>query len=193
MNDTVQDRSGVSFDIQRRGAGHHSAPFGGRSFRAVLTQADNTRSILDNDDNRSTLARAMADVGRIDRSEVDTITMAELRPHVEAALARGSISFVTRQRRFRPLCDIDAVEPAETLTEGMEEEEVRATHTLEIELVDEDDEPVASEPYRVELPNGDVVNGRLNAQGKAMLTGIVDSGNCKVTFPNLDEATWGPG
>lgn len=192
MGETVKDRSGRAFQVERRGGRARMVPFGGRSFRAVLTQANDTNSILDNPDNRPTLVRALVDVGYLKPDEADDATMEDLRPLVTSALSSGALSFVTRRGRFRPLCDINAAAPAESLADEVVEE-VRATHTLEIELVDEDDEPVPNEPFRVELPNGEIVNGNLNALGKAMLTGIADSGNCKVTFPRLDEATWGPG
>jgi len=62
---------------------------------------------------------------------------------------------------------------------------------LEIVLVDEDDpsQPVPFQRYRVELPDGTVHEGQLDADGKARLEGVA-AGDCKVTFPDLDEAEW---
>jgi uncharacterized Zn-binding protein involved in type VI secretion len=63
------------------------------------------------------------------------------------------------------------------------------TAWVEIELVDEEGKPVPGEEYRIELPDGSIRQGRLNDKGKARLEGI-DSGNCLVTFPYLDDTSW---
>ncbi len=63
---------------------------------------------------------------------------------------------------------------------------------IEIELVDQDKKPVAGEPYRVTLPDGETVaEGTLDDKGRARVDGI-DPGTCKVTFPNRDKASWSP-
>jgi hypothetical protein len=66
-----------------------------------------------------------------------------------------------------------------------------ATSKIIIELVGEDDRPVAGERYRVVLPDRSVREGRLDNQGRATVTGI-PSGTCKVSFPNLDTEAWEP-
>jgi uncharacterized protein involved in type VI secretion and phage assembly len=60
---------------------------------------------------------------------------------------------------------------------------------VEIKLVDGDGKPVAGEPYRIELPDGEVRNGTLNSQGLARIEGI-DPGACKITFPKRDKRDW---
>lgn len=60
---------------------------------------------------------------------------------------------------------------------------------IEIELVDEESQPVAGEAYRIELPDGSVAEGALDGKGFARVEGIVP-GTCQITFPNLDEAAW---
>src|ERR1700733_2695586 len=66
------------------------------------------------------------------------------------------------------------------------------THWIEIELVDENGSPVPGEEYRITLPDGSTVaSGTLDGKGKARIEGI-DSGSCKVTFPNWDKSAWGP-
>lgn len=65
-----------------------------------------------------------------------------------------------------------------------------ATKTfIEIELVDEEGNPVAGEDYEVKLPDGSVVDGSLDANGVARVSGI-DPGTCQITFPNLDTSAW---
>jgi len=61
---------------------------------------------------------------------------------------------------------------------------------IEIELVDEDDNPVPGEYYEITLPDGtQVACGTLDNKGFARVDGI-DPGSCKITFPKLDKDAW---
>jgi len=61
---------------------------------------------------------------------------------------------------------------------------------IEIELVGMDDSPIAGMPYEIILPDGKTVDkGTTDAKGKAKLTRI-PSGNCQISFPELDGAAW---
>ena len=62
---------------------------------------------------------------------------------------------------------------------------------IEIELVDEEDNPVPGEKYKITLPDGKVAQGTLDEKGFAHIGGI-ESGTCQVTFPNLDKDAWEP-
>lgn len=62
---------------------------------------------------------------------------------------------------------------------------------IEIELVDLNDNPVPSEPYEVELPDGRMARGSLDHRGFARIEGI-PAGTCKISFPNLDKNVWEP-
>lgn len=64
------------------------------------------------------------------------------------------------------------------------------THWIEIELVDEADQPVVGERYAVRLPDGKEAKGRLNAKGQMRITGIKQAGTCGIKFPDLDLAAW---
>ena len=65
-------------------------------------------------------------------------------------------------------------------------------HYIEIELHDDDGNPVPGEPYKITLPDGSVVaSGTTDAKGYAKVNNI-DPGTCKVTFPNLDKDAWKP-
>jgi type VI secretion system secreted protein VgrG len=57
---------------------------------------------------------------------------------------------------------------------------------IEIELLDEEGEPVPGERYRITLPDGSTVEGTLDQNGFARVDGI-DPGNCEVSFPDLDQ------
>lgn len=64
-------------------------------------------------------------------------------------------------------------------------------HWVEIALVDQSGNPIPGESYSITVPGGGVVSGKLNAKGRARVEGI-DPGNCKITFPDLDQHAWKP-
>ena len=71
-----------------------------------------------------------------------------------------------------------------------EEEKQKKKSWIEIELVDEDDNPIPGERYKVTLPDGrTVAEGTLDENGFARVDGI-DPGTCKITFPRLDKDAW---
>ncbi|MFZ2148951.1 MAG: hypothetical protein WAV28_17205 [Sedimentisphaerales bacterium] len=63
------------------------------------------------------------------------------------------------------------------------------TSWIEIEMVDEEDEPVTGEKYKITLPDDSVAEGTLDGKGFARVEGI-DPGTCKITFPELDKDAW---
>ena len=70
-----------------------------------------------------------------------------------------------------------------------DDEDDSKTSWIEIELVDEDDQPVPGEKYKVTLPDESVATGTLDENGFARIDGI-ESGTCQITFPNLDKDAW---
>jgi len=70
-----------------------------------------------------------------------------------------------------------------------EEEAEKKTAWIEIELVDEEDEPVPGEKYEVKLPDGSVAKGTLDGDGFARIDGI-EPGTCEISFPKLDKDAW---
>lgn len=65
------------------------------------------------------------------------------------------------------------------------------TSWIEIELLDQDDKPVAGERFAVTTPDGRIARGTLDQNGFARIEGI-DPGTCQVTFPRLDGEAWEP-
>lgn len=63
------------------------------------------------------------------------------------------------------------------------------TAWIEIELIDEADEPVPSEKYEITLPDGSVAKGTLDGDGFARVDGI-EPGTCEISFPDLDKDAW---
>jgi len=93
---------------------------------------------------------------------------------------------------YNPSTDsYDPVEPEtaqfEPVTQEPEEEEVKTW--IEIEMVDEADQPCAGERYEMELSDGKIVKGTLDANGFARRENL-DPGSVKVRFPRLDTAAW---
>lgn len=70
--------------------------------------------------------------------------------------------------------------------------EIVETHSVMIELLDRDGNPVPGEPYRIKLPDGTVVSGKLDATGKAHHAGIEQAGTCQVCFYERDAKIWAP-
>lgn len=61
---------------------------------------------------------------------------------------------------------------------------------IEIEMVDEEDQPVPGEAYKITLPDGQTIaEGTLNDKGFTRVDGI-EQGTCKITFPDLDKDAW---
>ncbi|NIP27277.1 MAG: hypothetical protein GWN67_13685 [Phycisphaerae bacterium] len=71
-----------------------------------------------------------------------------------------------------------------------EKEEEKKDSWIEIELLDERNEPVPGEKYKITLPDGKTVaEGTLDEKGWARVEGF-EKGECKVSFPNLDKDAW---
>jgi len=60
---------------------------------------------------------------------------------------------------------------------------------IELELVGDDDGPIADEVYRIVAPGGGVFSGKTDADGVARVEGLA-AGECRVSFPDLDEEAW---
>ncbi len=63
--------------------------------------------------------------------------------------------------------------------------EIPGERWLRIEVLEGDGKPVAGELYRLELPTGEIMEGKLDASGRAELYGL-RADTCTVTFPERD-------
>lgn len=63
---------------------------------------------------------------------------------------------------------------------------------IEIEMVDTSGNPQAGERYQVIFPDGTLVEGELDSEGKAFLE-TADPGTCIVKFPGLNREAPGEG
>jgi len=60
-----------------------------------------------------------------------------------------------------------------------------------IQLKDEQGNPIPDQLYKIKLPDGTIIEGYLNSEGKAEIKGI-PQGQCEVCFPEIDEDQWRP-
>lgn len=120
---------------------------------------------------------------------------AELVEILASALADGRLVLVRRHRRIQtwPSSEVEVVSPR--AVEEAEAPPVALTAPapaktwIEIQLLGEDGKPIAGERYRIELPDGALQEGTLDSQGIARVSDI-ESGDCRITFPDLDEDAW---
>jgi hypothetical protein len=184
----VYDGNGGAFEVRSGGAqisGMH------RSIRGAMDHARSVSSILDDTGNRDALVRALTALGACSPAEAPTLPHDAVRELAREALSSGTLVLVPYVPPRRMIATVHEPPPPPSLSElAPNEPEAVATHTLELHLVDAAGEPVAGEAYRVELPDGRVVEGRLDARGVALLTGIVGTGTCRVNFPSWDRDAW---
>lgn len=131
---------------------------------------------------RADLSRALEHAeGSVGRAS--QLSLSELRSAVAEAVRDERLLAFRTSRPLRIARDA----PVEVM--GPQED---STTWIEIQLLDEETkEPVADERYVVETADGRLIKGRTNAAGKAREEGLV-SGACKVSFPDLPDATWSP-
>lgn len=76
----------------------------------------------------------------------------------------------------------------EQTAELLKEEEKKQSW-IEIELLDDRNEPIPGEKYRITVSDGRVAEGTLDENGWARVEGF-EPGECKVSFPDLDKDVW---
>ncbi len=79
--------------------------------------------------------------------------------------------------------------PHKPADEDEELEDEEKNSWIEIELLDEEGNPVPGEKYEIELPEATLAKGTLDKDGFARVEGI-EPGTCKVAFPKLDKDAW---
>lgn len=186
MAEHVRDRNGETFELRPTGTCDDSS---WRSLRDIVDRQVSVQGILDDPGNHDAFLRVLEELDPLRGSAA--LDFATARALVREALASGALELERSEWRPELVCD-PTVDPPAPLCElaDEDEEEVQATHTFEFELVDGASNPVPNEPYRVELPDGQVVEGRTNAQGAALITGITTAGNCTLSFPRRTEDEW---
>lgn len=113
---------------------------------------------------------------------------------VAAALVADRVRVV---RRYAPIDPSAEARPREKLEKeilgafGGGQSEALDRDWIEIKLVDEEGNAVAGERYLIVTPDGRECRGYTDSLGLARLTRI-PSGQCEVSFPDLDMKAWEP-
>jgi hypothetical protein len=140
------------------------------------------------------LARQVVDDGMLVVSCAESY-LASLQGTFQASSAAASAATASQSSSAQqaaaaattPLQDEEAAQAAQEQAPAAEEK-----HFIEINLTDEDGNPIAGEMYFVELPDGSSLSGSTDSSGRARVEGV-DPGTAKVSFPNLDKSLYNPG
>jgi len=89
----------------------------------------------------------------------------------------------------KPIKPFKPKDPDSEASSDSDQEQAEKKSWIEIELVDDDNKPVAGEKYEITLPDKTVAKGTLDAKGVARVDGI-DPGSCQISFPELDKSAW---
>jgi hypothetical protein len=101
----------------------------------------------------------------------------------------GSATSIEVETMEKKKGKVDSVKATPFKPPQTQEEKEEKNSWVEIELVDDNDEPVPGARYRVTLPDGSVDEGTLDAKGFARVAGF-EPGACKVEFPDFDGEIW---
>lgn len=82
--------------------------------------------------------------------------------------------------------------PAESDSDDASTQQEQPKKTwIEIQLVDEEGNPVAGEKYSVKCPDGTLWESTTDEKGVGRVENI-DPGSCEIGFPDLDQDAWRP-
>ncbi|MCC6877028.1 MAG: hypothetical protein IT378_22170 [Sandaracinaceae bacterium] len=79
--------------------------------------------------------------------------------------------------------------PGEEGEAGEGESTTAENHWIQVQIVDDDGNPVPRVPYELELPSSRVMRGTTNDYGVIYVSGI-DPGSCKLRLPRHDASAW---
>lgn len=106
------------------------------------------------------------------------------------AIERGDVHYARRRADGVAVAAACPEPEATDLCSLAEPEPTAQTYVVELYLVDQDDHPVADQPYVVTLPDGSTREGTLDGQGRARVGGLTSAEGCEVCFPSLDADSW---
>ena len=91
-------------------------------------------------------------------------------------------------QKVKPFKPLSKMAPAGGAAANSKTEE-KKTASVEIEMLDEDDKPVAGLPYQIKMPDGSVSSGTLDGKGYAKVDDC-EPGEVEISFPDLDKDAW---
>ncbi|MEW6367260.1 MAG: phage baseplate assembly protein V [Acidobacteriota bacterium] len=161
---------------------------GGDDVKRIVTKSGHRIQIVDKDGKESIVIATpnelkVSMIEKTDETGRSMITLHTESGDIFVSAPNGRVHF--HSKFFTREVGVASAAAAAAPSAGGEEK----TSWVEIEMVDEEGNPVAGERYRVTLPDGSVVEGTLNRQGLARIDGI-DPGTCQITFPSLDQEAW---
>jgi hypothetical protein len=111
-----------------------------------------------------------------------------LMPRLKESFRRGDL-ILLRGSRPGGLGSENEPQPVNTAAPAPSRQPQRNKTWIEIELVDNEGNPVANEPCRLILPDDSIWEGTTDAQGLVRVD-FIDHGQCEVCFPNIDLNEW---
>ena len=137
--------------------------------------------------NMTALRRLLAEVSQdpsLHGLEDDAVLAA-----LEACVARGALRVV----EVSPGPDLTAFGGAaeDEMEPASRGEPIKKRTWVEIRLVDMESNPLPGVRYELKLPDGVVLDGQLDGEGRARVDDI-DPGSCEISFPDLDAEAWEP-
>jgi hypothetical protein len=111
----------------------------------------------------------------------------EITRRLDEAFRTGTLVAYRRNPPDIPHIKKDDPKPVDPIPEDPKEKDPESY--VNIRLVGEDGNPIPNERYKITLPDGTSREGRLDSGGSATVRGRF-SGQCKVTFPDLDSSAW---
>ena len=155
-------------------------------FRDELFACSFLRGLAHHPLNMVTLRKVFSDLFPV--GNVPGLSDDEIIQHLAWRIVRGYIKLVPRVSKL-------PITGPGTPQEAPDQEEPAATEAsektwIEIQLLDEADQPVARERFLIRRPDGIVVSqGYTDEQGLARADNL-DPGTYQVSFTNLDEEAW---
>ncbi|NRF67409.1 hypothetical protein HLB44_10475 [Aquincola sp. S2] len=193
----VQQPSAAQKLLRRLRVTSHRFHFEAASFRIVEAgewahlrgSSDERYQVVPHDEAVPLLARIAASAGL---------------SHDEAMALHEAVPLVpTRWRRDQPAntgillirivdrsFNLESAGSAEVVTPSQMSGPKDPDHWIQITLIDDQDLPVPNQAYKVELPGGEIREGRLDGTGMAYIGGLKAGGPCKVCFPQIDTKEW---
>jgi hypothetical protein len=170
-------------------AGRSDLPFEGQRYR--LVDADVTSGTHAEDDFRPVAAAEAADLFKRMTDKIPITPEQRARWTEALALVTAPVKgHGLRLLRYTPARISEIAPPAAPAAPPRSRQDSAPSHWIELEIVYEDGTPFTGNCV-VTLPNGKVTEGPPGEGGLLCLDGLT-GGTCKVSFPELDAATFKP-